>query len=565
MSDQRTRFAAPRPASAPVAVAPPAPTTGSLAVPTGDAAATMPPDAAAALPRSSQAEAAEAVVPPPAAPRATALDRAVDAVLAALGGGPPGSGGAGAAAGAALVPKGLDAFALRAATARAAGRSLDLQCYIWHGDVTGRLLAREVLRAADRGVRVRLLLDDVYALGRERILAALDTHPAVEVRLFNGTRWRAFGRLGFLLELLFGGWHLNRRMHNKAWLADGRVAITGGRNLGDEYFGAGGGEFNFRDLDIVLAGAAATGAGEVFERYWRSPLARRAGLLSATTEAGDGLPRLRRELDAAAAAPEARRYLAHFDEAHGLAGHLAHGLVAIGGGAVRVVADPPEKARRGLGARRRARAAGGIAPEIADALRAARHEALLISPYFVPGKAGLALLLDLAARGVRVSVVTNSLAATDVVAVHGGYARYRRALLRAGIALYELKPSGEEEDTSVFGSRGASLHTKAFVVDDGPIFVGSFNLDPRSAALNTEMGAFVRHPVLARELRAEHERLADPVRSWRLGLDARGRLTWTGTGAGGAPVTLRREPDASPRRRLVAGLVRWLLPIESQL
>jgi putative cardiolipin synthase len=488
----------------------------------------------------------------PAAPGAgSELDRMVDRALDALGG-PPRA--------AALVQDGLGAFAVRAATARAAGRSLDLQYYIWHGDVTGRLLAHEVLRAADRGVRVRLLLDDVYALGHERILVALDSHPAVEVRLFNGTRWRAFGRLGFALELLFGGWHLNRRMHNKVWIADGRVAITGGRNLGDEYFGAAAGEFNFRDLDLILAGAAAGDACEVFKRFWRCPLARPASHLSAAAEKGGGLPRLREALEAAAAADRARRYVAHLHAIRGAAGGLAHGLVAVARGAVRVVADPPEKARRGLTARRRARAAGGIAPEIAATLRAARREALLISPYFVPGEAGLALLRDLAASGVRVSVVTNSLAATDVVAVHGGYARYRRKLLAAGI---ELKPSGEEDKPTVFGSRGASLHTKAFVVDDGPVFVGSFNLDPRSAALNTEMGAFVRHPTLARELRAEHERLADPARSWRLGLDGN-RLSWTGAGAGGRVQTVRGEPGASLARRLVAGLVRWL-PVESQL
>ena len=496
--------------------------------------------------------AAPGVVPP-----ATELDRAAEEALLAHLGGAPG--------GAALVREGLGAFAVRAATARAAARSLDLQYYMWHGDLTGRLLAREVLHAADRGVHVRLLLDDVYALGRERILAALDAHPAIEVRLFNGTRWRAFGRLGFALEMIFGGWHLNRRMHNKAWIADGRVAICGGRNIGDEYFGARANEFNFRDLDLVLIGAAAEDTRAVFERYWRSPLARRAALLSAaaSAKAGGGLPRLRQVLEDAAAVPEARRFIAHLGAVRGAAGHLARGLVAVGRDAVRVVADPPEKARRGLGARRRARAAGGIAPDIADALRAARREVLLISPYFVPGEAGLALLRDLAGRGVRVSVVTNSLAATDVVAVHGGYARYRRRLRRAGIALFELKPSGEADDISVFGSRGASLHTKAFVVDDGPIFVGSFNLDPRSAALNTEMGAFVSHPTLASELRAEHDRLADPVRSWRVGLEG-GRLTWTGMGADGRLRTLRHEPGASLRRRLVAGLVRWL-PIESQL
>jgi putative cardiolipin synthase len=237
-------------------------------------------------------------------------------------------------------------------------------------------------------------------------------------------------------------------------------------------------------------------------------------------------------------------------------------MVPVGKNAVRVVADPPGKARRGLRARRAARAAGGLGPEVAEALRAARREALLISPYFVPGSAGLELLRGLAARGVRVSVVTNSLAATDVVAVHGGYARYRRQLLQAGIALFELKRSGDE-GTSVFGSRGASLHTKAFVVDDGPVCVGSFNLDPRSTALNTEMAVFADHPALAEELRREHARLADPVRSWRVALDG-GRLVWTDIGADGRPRTVRAEPEASLRRRLLAALTR-ALPVESQL
>ncbi|MBK1660796.1 hypothetical protein CKO45_21470 [Paracraurococcus ruber] len=215
-----------------------------------------------------------------------------------------------------------------------------------------------------------------------------------------------------------------------------------------------------------------------------------------------------------------------------------------------------------MGARRRARAAGGIGPEAADALRAAQREALLVSPYFVPGEAGLALLLDLRRRGVRVSVVTNSLAATDVVAVHGGYARYRHALLAAGVELFELKASGDEH-ASLLGSRGASLHTKAFVVDGRLVCVGSFNLDPRSAALNTEMGVFAEDPALARELRAEHARLADPARSWRVAL-AEGRLAWTARTAGGAMATVRHEPAASLRRRAIASLVR-LLPLEAQL
>jgi putative cardiolipin synthase len=497
-----------------------------------------------------------AVAPPPVAkvPDESALHRAVGQVLADLGQ---------AEAGAALLPEGLDAFAARVATARAAGQTLDLQYYMWHADVTGTLLAGEVLAAADRGVRVRLLLDDAYAIGRERILMALDSHPNIAVKVFNATRWRLFGKLGFLLELAFGGWHLNRRMHNKSWIADGCIAIAGGRNLGDEYFGAKAEDFNFRDLDLVLAGDAVAGTVRVFERYWASRLALPAAKVCPPAGPNRGLPQLRRALAEAAASPAAQRYLGHFAHRPDTAERLKRGMVAVPPRAVRVVADPPEKARRGLTARREARAAGGIAPDIADALRAAKRQALLISPYFVPGPAGLALLLEMVARGVEVSVITNSLAATDVVAVHGGYAGYRPKLLRAGIGLFELKPSGEDEDTSVFGSRGASLHTKAFVVDGAQVFVGSFNLDPRSARLNTEMGAFVRHDGLAAELRAEHVRLADPARSWRLGLED-GRLVWSGLDAHGQPCRLHREPDASLRRRVLARVLRWL-PIESQL
>lgn len=486
----------------------------------------------------------------------TRLERAVRAALACLAPASPRQGGV------AVVCHAAEAFAIRAATARAAGRSLDLQYYVWRGDLTGRLLAREVLAAADRGVAVRMLLDDAYAIGHERVTAALDAHPNIAVKLFNGTRWRRFGRLGYALEFAFGGWHLNRRMHNKNWIADRQLAVVGGRNIGNEYFGLDeDGAISFRDLDLVLAGAPAAGACEVFERYWQSPLARAAAVVSAASEARGGLAALRDDLEAATRAPEAAGLLAPL-RMHP-ARRIRRGLTPVPADAVRVVAEAPEKAKRGLGARKRARAAGGIAAEIADALREAKREARLISPYFVPGRAGLALLLELVARGVKVSVVTNSLAATDVVAVHGGYMRYRRPLLRAGVVMHELKPGPFEEKASMFGSRGgAALHTKALVVDGLRAFVGSFNLDPRSAALNTEMGAFVQNPAVAREVAEEQERLMDPAVSWRLALHE-GRMAWLDT-ADGAPRVQHTEPGASWRRKAVAWLAR-VLPVEEQL
>lgn len=494
--------------------------------------------------------------PPPAIPedRGTRLERAVRSALAGLGA--RAADGEQSAVG--LIPEASAAFAIRAASARAAGRSLDLQYYVWRGDVTGQLLAREVLAAADRGVQVRLLLDDVYSLGRERVLASLDAHPNIEVKLFNGFRWRLFGRFGAALELAFGGWHLNRRMHNKNWIADGRLAIVGGRNIGDEYFGLDAdGAISFRDLDLVVAGKAAEQACDVFTRYWTSRLARPARLVAPSGEARGGLPRLRRDLDLAAAQPPAQSLLGCL--AMPIGRGLRRGLTLLSPGLVSIIADPPEKAKRGLGARKRARAAGGIAADLADALRQAKREALLISPYFVPGKQGLALLLELRGRGVHVAVVTNSLAATDVVAVHGGYAKYRKPLLEAGVELFELKPGPTNEEASLLGSRGgAALHTKAFAVDGLRAFVGSFNLDHRSAALNTEMGAFVSHPAVARQVAAEHGRLADPSLSWRLEL-REGRLLWCDEDC-----MQEWEPAASIWRRAIAGAAS-LLPIEEQL
>lgn len=492
---------------------------------------------------------AETQAPPDAAPSdgTRGLDETVADLLRGLGG---------ARTGASLLEGGLEAFALRALAARAARRSLDLQYYIWRGDLTGRLLAREVLAAADRGVRVRLLLDDIYVVGRDRTLAVLAAHPSVEVRVFNASHWRSWGRTGFVLELLLGRWRLNRRMHNKAWIADGTVAVLGGRNIGDEYFDASG-DFNFRDLDMAVVGEAAADAQAVFEAYWSDALSQPVQAFPTARRPARRLPALRRLLSSTAAQPAARAFVERVRSCTDIGTVLSgrgHGLVPADG--MQVLSDPPGKATG------TAPEADGIATAVDAALGGAAQEALVISPYFVPGEAGLEMLLRLVHRGVRVSVVTNSLSATDVVAVHGGYARYRRALLEAGVELWELKRAGRE-DAGVFGSRGASLHTKAFVVDGALVFVGSFNLDPRSKWLNTEMGAFARHAELGRRLRQEHARLADPSRSYRVALDDEGRLVWTDL-AGGRERHRTHEPDASLRRRLLARLVRWL-PVESQL
>ncbi len=455
--------------------------------------------------------------------------------------------------GATLVPDNLEAFALRGLSARAASRSLDLQYYIWDEDVTGRLLIREVLQAADRGVRVRLLLDDLYIRRAAQALATLARHPAIEVRLYNPFQLRSWGPLGDLVEFLFAGYRLNHRMHNKAWIVDGQLVIGGGRNIGDEYFDASR-QFNFRDLDLALTGGAAAQATALFERYWTDRTARPIDRVGTSRSPESDLGTMRQRLDELCASASAADYLERLRALPDQAALLQASRTVLETARVHIVADPPGK---GLDRHR--------SPEVLDAigaaLESAREHVLLISPYFVPGREGARRLAGLVRRGVRVCVLTNSLAATDVLAVHGGYARYRRRLLRAGVTLFELKPGGQQGQ-SLFGSGRASLHTKAFAVDDRLIFVGSFNLDPRSAYLNTEMGAFVQHPALANELGREFKRLTDPARSWRVGL-ADGRLGWTDR-PGDRARTVHHEPDATLSRRIVARVLGWL-PIEPQL
>ncbi len=419
---------------------------------------------------------------------------------------------AGSRTGVSLVPDNLVAFALRGLSARAATRTLDLQYYMWDEDVTGRLLIREVLQAADRGVRVRLLLDDLYVRKTERALATLAQHAAIEVRIYNPFQIRSWGLLGDAVEFLYAGYRLNHRMHNKAWIVDGQLAIGGGRNIGDEYFDASS-QFNFRDLDLAVAGGAVAQAVAVFDRYWTDRRVRPLHRLAASHSRESDLDTMRRRLEEASQAASAAHYLARLRAFPDLEALLEQSRVVLDTDQVRVVADPPEKGSDHCHA-------PVMLDAVRDALSAARERLLLISPYFVPGRRGTQGLISLARRGVRISVLTNSLAATDVLAVHGGYARYRRRLLRAGIKLHELKRGGQQGQ-SLFGSGRASLHTKAFAVDGELVFVGSFNLDPRSAYLNTEMGAFVRHSALAGELGEEFARLTDPARSWTVSLKIR--------------------------------------------
>ena len=445
-----------------------------------------------------------------------------------------------------------DAFASRVLLADAAQRTLDVQYYIWHNDHSGTLLFAAVLRAAERGVRVRLLLDDNNTAGLDALLAALDAHPNIEVRLFNPFVQRNARWLGYLTDLP----RLNRRMHNKSFTADNQATIVGGRNIGDEYFDAGDGVL-FVDLDVLAVGPVVREVSKDFDRYWASgssyPV---SGLLLAADPAE--LERLVARASAFERDPAALAYVRTLQDSDFVRRALARELAFEWTG-VRMVSDDPRKA---LG---RAPPEALIGERLKAVLGEPVHELKLVSPYFVPTAAGVDAFAAMARSGVKVSVLTNSLAATDVAVVHAGYARRRQPLLESGVELYEMKPMASDAAAArpkKAGRSASSLHAKTFAVDRARLFVGSFNFDPRSALLNTEMGFVIDSPAMAGTL-AEAFANDVPQRAYQVRLDGGGGLRWAEQ-QGGQIVLHETEPHSSQGLRLAVELLSWL-PIEAWL
>jgi putative cardiolipin synthase len=460
-----------------------------------------------------------------------------------------------------LVEQNALAFAYRAATAVAAGRSIDVQYYIWHDDLTGRLLAAELMRAAERGVRVRVLVDDIDARAKHELFRVADQHPNVEVRIFNPFYSRS-GALGFAGEWLTRADRLNRRMHNKAWIVDSRIAIVGGRNIGDEYFGASE-HSNFSDLDVVLVGPVVDDVNRAFDDYWNDSNAVPVSRLDGAEPPPDALAKLVASARDYPLQASDEPYIAALRDERKRAELLANRPPPLRVESVTLLVDDPEK----VGAKTAGLEASNVLSGLAGVMSSATVELLIVSPYFVPRAEGARRLVTRAQGGVRVAVATNSLAATDVAAVHTGYARQRRELLKGGVELYEMKrKAGSVEgrnQISATGSSGASLHTKAMIIDERWVFIGSMNLDPRSAFLNTEMGVLVDSPELAAQLREQFERTTSPELSYRVVVEKDEGLVWYDR-VNGKDRRLEREPDASAGRRLSVTLMR-LLPIDSQL
>lgn len=410
---------------------------------------------------------------------------------------------------------GRDAFAARVLLADASERSLDIQYYIWNGDKTGTLLFEALHRAADRGVRVRLLLDDNGTSGLDTVLAALDSHPNIEVRLFNPFMHRRWRVLNFLTDFR----RLNRRMHNKSFTADNQATIIGGRNVGDEYFDAGQG-VSFVDLDVLAIGPVVNDVSNDFDRYWASdssyPAERVLARVSPTTIAEVAAAAARVEKDPAAVA-----YMRAIASSQYVQQVLA-GELPFDWATVHMVSDDPAK---GLGL---ARDDELLWTRLQQLLQAPKLELELVSPYFVPGKEGVEYFSALARRGIKVTILTNSLAATDVAAVHAGYARRRKPMLEAGVSIFEMEPEFSPAPTKghgPLGSSSASLHAKTFSIDRSRAFVGSFNFDPRSERLNTELGFVIDSPSMAQAI-ADAFATVIPARAYQVRLNDAGALQW---------------------------------------
>ncbi|WP_315927654.1 phospholipase D family protein [Mesorhizobium sp. SP-1A] len=452
-----------------------------------------------------------------------------------------------------VVPleRGHDALVSRLALIDAAEHSIDAQYYIWHDDTSGLLLLDALLRAAERGVRVRLLLDDNGVPGLDGIMAALDAQDNFEIRLFNPSTVRSPKILGYAFDFP----RMNRRMHNKSLMIDGAVAIIGGRNIGDEYFQVGNDQF-YVDLDVLGTGAIVPETAKVFDAYWNS----RSAHAVKTIISGQGDIAAFRSAVASARSGEAAKAFELGMTSSGR--RLIDSGIAFEWTDVKVVADDPVK---GQGIAKRDQL---MIARLGDILGAIDHKLLLVSAYFVPGKQGTAYFSDLARQGRDVRVLTNALNTTDVLPVHAGYVKYRDQLLKAGIKLYELKLRANGNDESglqlnPLGLSGASLHAKTFAVDDKRIFIGSFNFDPRSAILNCEMGFLIDSATMARSIGAGFDGPINAV-AYRPAIDANGALVWHERLPGGGDATYDSEPGATWFDAIALKII-GLLPVETLL
>ena len=475
-----------------------------------------------------------------------------------------------------------------------AEKTLDLQYYIFHDDLLGKFVYDRLLAAADRGVRVRLLLDDWHQTPEtDWLLATLASHPNIEVRLFNpfGTHRRTF--VARVLRMAFGPQRLRGRMHNKAFIADNSVAIVGGRNIGAEYFGASD-EFNFYDVDIMAVGPIARGVSATFDDHWNCVLSVPISALTSRRPTADDLKSARRDLETQRECLKKSTYWLKVQESEVLK-RINAGQVPLVWGQAEVLSDHTLKCIDPDDARQAAK----MTQKLKGILAAAQSELLMVTPYFVPGQAGMRLLREMRGRNLTIKIITNSFLSSDAPLAQIGYMRYRKDLLRMGVELYEIKPTlvqiQHDQDSRQFAGdfrrlcssfvqgggsliqRGASriqiggsslqsggssrgaLHAKTFVLDRQTVFVGSFNFDPRSMKLDTQNGIVIHSPELADQAAYLFDQGISPARTYRVTLLGDDDLVWI-TEDNGREVRYYREPLSRFWPRLTLHSLSWLTP-----
>jgi len=459
-----------------------------------------------------------------------------------------------------LLGNGYDALAARVVLASRAEQSIDAQYYLLHADRVGGIFVDQLIKAADRGVRVRLLLDDMGLEGRDTGIAVVDAHPNIEVRIFN-----PFGRnTGRTVQFLTGMGKQTRRSHNKSFTVDNSASILGGRNIGNEYFIADP-ALDFYDLDILTIGPVVQEVSGSFDQFWNHELSYPISLLATTLPTEEQSREINRKFDEFIEQQVDSDYvkkLLHSDFIQ----DLGSGQKEVSWGPGIIVGDDPQKLTTDTDD-----PTYHLSQELAPYLNEVQNELLIFSPYFIPGKNGLSFFKKLRNRGVEVTVLTNSLASTDVAVVHSGYANYRRQLLRMGVTLYEMsrdikrQPETLDRQGAFYESK-SSLHAKAMVIDRSTVFIGSLNLDPRSVKQNTEIGIILESEEIADRMALFFEETV-PAIAFRLELKTDENdfehIVWHGV-VDGENKTLFWEPHTTFWQRFSMGFLR-LLPAESQL
>ena len=458
-----------------------------------------------------------------------------------------------------VLGSGLDAFVARAVLAESAERSIDAQYYLYHNDLVGKLFTSYLVRAADRGVRVRLLVDDMDLAGRDLGAAVLDSHPHMEVRIFNPFSRKTSRTSQFVTRL----GSVTRRMHNKTFTVDNQATILGGRNIGNEYFEADP-DLEFSDLDVLAIGPVADEVSTSFDAYWNHELAYPATVLKGREPTPQEIEERRKELKEFFAQQADSEYMQALRNSD-LAKNIKKDNVHFAWGKADVIYDQPEKLLHDFGETQY-----HLSPQLKPYLDSIKEELIIFSPYFVPGKEGTAFLSELSQRGVRVRIFTNSLSSNDVGIVHSGYSKYRKKLLRSGVELYEMnKRMTRKQRKSKKGKTGsskASLHAKSFVFDRKQVFIGSLNLDPRAVLHNTEIGVVLTSKEIAEGMAKWFDESIEQI-AFRLELkkekDGLERIYWYGM-ENGEQTVFNVEPYTGFWRRFGVGFMSFL-PIESQL